>query len=537
MASARMTDGGAPPNGDAPVPAESSGESWQDESLAVALKSGSEKASLAQQDPPAILASSDATWQWYFSPSDMDETPSVLYSGLTVEQERYNRWKGVQLLFRIGDYMRLGNHVTCTAAMYMHRFYMRRPMPKEAREKGHDTFTFQEIAPTCIFLACKVEETHRKLHSIIEATMAVLDRSPVGVQRAEAHMYRADVNSREYQRWKDLVLLHEERLLETLCFDLIIEQPHPFAIKGCQRIGVSRDLAQLTILIINTLLYGAVCCYYDAATLAACAFKKACQYTGKDANDLLQNTHYADRVWNDAFDVDQDEIVGECQGGAWDCSIPNRQSTDALHAVDDQLLYHQERLAPPPSAVQSSASTPLPAQHTSLARPASQLIDRDIPTDGKRPSHLGSAPAQDSAGSNIGDQGVVTDPTGTADTSMELEEQRRVQHESRTDSFRPVSRHGSKVGLFGPPPPLSSGTPASHDERPVSYTMASPKVRGQESGREDGREDKSDPHVAAVVRKVTREQAHQEAREDSSSSVPAKTTGNGDEESEEEGAL
>lgn len=48
-----------------------------------------------------------SNWQWLFSASDMAETPSVLQSGMTMEQERYCRWKGVQLILRIGDYMRL----------------------------------------------------------------------------------------------------------------------------------------------------------------------------------------------------------------------------------------------------------------------------------------------------------------------------------------------------------------------------------------------------------------------------------------------
>lgn len=59
--------------------------------------------------------------------------------------------------------------------------------------------------------------------------------------------------NQEYRRWKDVVLLHEERLLETMCFDLIIEQPHPIAIKACKRLGTSRDMAQLTVILLNTM--------------------------------------------------------------------------------------------------------------------------------------------------------------------------------------------------------------------------------------------------------------------------------------------
>lgn len=66
-------------------------------------------------------------------------------------------------------------------------------------------------------------------------------------------VWRLSYLNQEYRRWKDIVLLHEERLLETLCFDLIVEQPHPVAIRTCQRLGVDREMARLTILILNTM--------------------------------------------------------------------------------------------------------------------------------------------------------------------------------------------------------------------------------------------------------------------------------------------
>jgi hypothetical protein len=362
-----------------------------------------------------------AKWQWLFSPSDMDLTPSVLHSHLSPEQERYKRWKGVRLIFQIGDYMRLGNHVTCTAITFFHRFYMRKAMPSldTAGDRPHDTYTFQEMAPTCIYLACKVEEAHRKLHGIVEATMAVLDRTPTGIERAEAHVYRADVNSRDYRRWKDIVLLHEERLLETLCFDMIIDQPHPIAIKACQRMATSRDMAQLTIVVLNSLLYGAVCMFSDAPTLAACAFKKACQYLELDANSWLTDTRYADHNWTEAFDVDEDEVE------------------EAMPSIEEHLAFHHERVAPASSAAQSSVSTPLPAQHVMAVHlPSFSSDDRaqnssTIAVEGKAP---GTA-------ANVGETNASVAPDELASGEVPVS--------------RPVSRHGSKTGGAGPPPPLS----------------------------------------------------------------------------------
>lgn len=83
-----------------------------------------------------------------------------------------------------------------TASIFFQRFYMRRALPKDARERVHDSFTFQEMAPSCVFLACKVEETQRKLHFVVEATMAVLDRSPQGIELTESRSFKADMNGR-----------------------------------------------------------------------------------------------------------------------------------------------------------------------------------------------------------------------------------------------------------------------------------------------------------------------------------------------------
>lgn len=453
-----------------------------------------------------IPRSGDAAYQWLFSQSDMSDTPSVLQAGLTYDQERLNRWKGVQLIFRIGDYMRLGNHVTCTASMFFQRFFMRKQMPKEGTARSHDTFAFPEMAPTCVFLACKVEETHRKLHSIVEATMAVLDRTPVGIQRCEAHMYRADTSSRDYQRWRDIVLLQEERLLEALCFDLIIDQPHPIALKGSMRIGVSRDMAQLTILLLNTFLYGAVCLFYDSATLAACAFLKACQHTGKDPQSYLIGTAYAEHKWTEAFDVEIEEVE------------------EAMPIIEDYLAYHQEKIAPPPSTAQSVATTPLITQHSSIGKEPlnstkqSRFAESPIMQESKEVSHSLSEDANTFANT----------------LSTEAGEQNPVEQESRTDSFRPISRHGTKTGSFGPPPPMSVSVTESSTETPAIvpkpiYTLQSPKLIQTEQQHVRS---STDPHQEAAATKVAHEQAKMEKQE---AIKPAEDTpGEG---SEEEGAL
>lgn len=127
--------------------------------------------------------------QWLFSKSDLALTPSVLQGALDPIDEKTRRYKGVRLIYRMGEYMRLPQHVMNTAAIYLHRFYMRKPLEYGTSKVGYPHY---DIAATCVFLACKVEESHRKLPSVIDAAMASLDGSPTGSQQWLQRTYRAD---------------------------------------------------------------------------------------------------------------------------------------------------------------------------------------------------------------------------------------------------------------------------------------------------------------------------------------------------------
>ena len=140
--------------------------------------------------------------QWLFTKSDLSLTPSVLQGGLDPVEEKQRRFKGVNAIYRMGEYMRLPQHVMNTAAIYLHRFFMRKPLEYGPSKLGHSHY---DMAATCVFLACKVEESHRKLPSVIDAAMASFDKSPAGAQRWAERTFRADpsskVRSRCHQFW------------------------------------------------------------------------------------------------------------------------------------------------------------------------------------------------------------------------------------------------------------------------------------------------------------------------------------------------
>ncbi|SNX85042.1 related to C-type cyclin [Melanopsichium pennsylvanicum] len=247
--------------------------------------------------------------QWLFSKSDLILTPSVLVGGLDPVEEKHRRFKAVIAIYRIGEYMRLPQHVMNTAAIYLHRFYMRKPLQYGPNKIGYAHY---EMAATCVFLACKVEESHRKLPSVIEAAMASFDKSPAGTQRWAERTLRADPSSKDFARWRDIILLSEETLLETLCFDLIVEHPHEILVKACSRLSVDAILMRLAWTILND--RDATCVMFEASVLAAGAFFRACQTSQVDPSKYLvkwtgKGEEEQQLNWTDVFDVDESEAA------------------------------------------------------------------------------------------------------------------------------------------------------------------------------------------------------------------------------------
>ncbi|KAN0065199.1 hypothetical protein ACQY0O_001696 [Thecaphora frezii] len=269
-----------------------------------------------------MVAPPEVEYQWLFSKSDLQLTPSVLEAGIDSAQERQLRNKGINLIYRVGDYMRLPQHVLSTACIFFHRFYMRKPLQYGPARLGYSHY---EIAAACIFLSCKVEETHRKLPFIIDATMASLDKSPSGLQKWAERTYRADPNSKEYGRWRDIILVSEEVLLEALAFDVIIDHPHEILVKATYRLGVDKSVARLAWTILNDCMRDPTCVMFEAPVLAAGAFKKACAAMEVDPNTFRASRpppppteaeadaaksarpEGASLDWKAVFDVDEDE--------------------------------------------------------------------------------------------------------------------------------------------------------------------------------------------------------------------------------------
>lgn len=282
------------------------------------------------------------------------------------------RGKGVHLIYKMGEFLQVGQHVMVAAATYFHRFFMRRPLQANRSGAG---WSHYEMAATCMFLACKSEESLRKLSSVIDAAMASLDKSPEGQMRWADRSFRANPSSHEYAKWRDCILLHEEALLTTLCFDLVVPQPHETLVQAMRQLDVDKPLARLAWTILNDCMRDPTCLFFDAPVLAAGAFQKACALRNVDPAmfyaarphdappPLSDEDNYFD--WLDVFDVDENEA---------------QEAVDAI--TQDVYEFHTplQRLSQPAKATAARADDLVPPAPAPAPAPPSE-VTKAAPVD------------------------------------------------------------------------------------------------------------------------------------------------------------
>lgn len=80
--------------------------------------------------PSPVSASRRRANQWYFTTEEALSSPSVV-DGLTPADERLRRAKGVNFIYQAGAMIELPQTTLWVAAVFFHRFYMRRSMVEE----------------------------------------------------------------------------------------------------------------------------------------------------------------------------------------------------------------------------------------------------------------------------------------------------------------------------------------------------------------------------------------------------------------------
>lgn len=208
--------------------------------------------------------------RWIFSSERLSRTPSIKL-GMSKNEELGRRQIAAGLIRKIGLKLKesCGKPSTLsmyTAMVYMHRFYMFHPFQKYPAPK---------MASAALFLAAKVEETPIRLEYVIKTTHMILDPNS------------ATPTDRLYEELVQELIKHENLLLQTLGFDLLVTAPHTSVITVGEMVRASKQVTKLAYeLATNSLHFSTMCLQHKPSTVACIclhmAFKSRSLHVEKD---------------------------------------------------------------------------------------------------------------------------------------------------------------------------------------------------------------------------------------------------------------
>ncbi|KAF7134014.1 hypothetical protein CNMCM5793_005594 [Aspergillus hiratsukae] len=234
--------------------------------------------------------------QWLFTDEELTRTPSQL-DGMKMEAEHISRSKGVNFITQVGIMLKLPQLTLATAAVYLHRFFMRYSMVDIPQRSGMHPYP---IAATALFLATKVEENVRRMRELVVACCRVAQKNPNLV---------VDEQSKEFWKWRDTILHHEDLLLEALCFDLQLEQPYRILYDFICFFGANENkpLRNAAWAFVNDSMFTVLCLQFNARTIAASALYAAARHCDVGFPDDDRG-----RPWWEQIDVDLTQVRRAC---------------------------------------------------------------------------------------------------------------------------------------------------------------------------------------------------------------------------------
>ncbi|KAJ1725473.1 hypothetical protein LPJ53_000403 [Coemansia erecta] len=234
------------------------------------MKASTAAVAVEQQQQQHQQQQEEEGWTgWQFRRGDLQQTPSV-QSGWTVEREELDRAKACSLIYSAARKLQLPQLTAASACVYLHRFFMRHSL----KEYHH-----YNIAATCLFVACKSEETLRKLESFI----------PVIVYYASKGKRKAPEGTSEFEKWRTVILHTEVVLLEALCFDMVVEHPYVALIGILETVRAQRQVGQMAWSFVADFLRLPLCLVWPARTLALAAVGLAARVGARETGRSVED--------------------------------------------------------------------------------------------------------------------------------------------------------------------------------------------------------------------------------------------------------
>jgi protein BUR2 len=234
----------------------------------------------------------DSQKQWYFTDEELTRTPSLL-DGMSAETEHVQRSKGVNFIVQVGIMLKLPQLTLTTAAVFLHRFFVRYSMVDLPRRPGMHPYS---VAAGCLFLASKVDENSRKIKEFVIACCRVAQKN---------NNLEVDEQNKEFWRWKDTLVAYEDMCLEALCFDLQLEQPHKICYDFLCYFGKNdhKALRNAAWAFLNDSNYTILCLQFYPRTIAAAAL-----WAGARLCNVAFEDDEEGRPWWEQLDVNLSEV-------------------------------------------------------------------------------------------------------------------------------------------------------------------------------------------------------------------------------------
>ncbi|KAJ5493272.1 hypothetical protein N7539_002018 [Penicillium diatomitis] len=248
--------------------------------------------------PNPVIAATQQ--KWLFTDEELERTPSRI-DKIDREKEDYIRHRAVEFIWQVSLMLKMPPQTSMTATVLMHRFLMRYSLRGQYPEVGADLMHPKVIAAVALFVAFKVDETMRRMKDFVVACCRVAMKQPELV---------VDEQSKDYWKWRDLILQNESVMLEFLCFDLQLESPYRILWDYSLFLGLgdNRPLRHAAYAFLNDSTYTVLCLQFQPRVIAAAALYAAARHCKVAFPDDAEG-----RPWWRQLDVNVDELIRACK--------------------------------------------------------------------------------------------------------------------------------------------------------------------------------------------------------------------------------
>lgn len=237
--------------------------------------------------------------KWIFTEEEFERTPSR-NDKIAREKEDYIRHRAVEFIWQVSLMLKMPPQTSMTATVYLHRFLMRYSLMGQYPEMGSELMHPKVIAAVALFVAFKVDESMRRMKDFVIACCRVAMKQSSLV---------VDEQSKDYWKWRDLILQNESVMLEFLCFDLQLESPYRILWDFTCYLGVqdNRALKHSSWAFLNDSTYTILCLQFTPRVIAAAALYAAARHSNISFPDDAEG-----RTWWEQIDVRLDDLIRAC---------------------------------------------------------------------------------------------------------------------------------------------------------------------------------------------------------------------------------